>query len=187
MSNDIDATEFVELLVDHDYEISTTYPFIIRRKSNQRIPKESINSTGYVHVVLNRKLYYKHRLIAEQFIENDDPEHKTQVDHINRIKTDYHIENLRWCSGSINCLNRSSNRGITYEYVDRLPIDVTPIILYRGWEFEGYFIDHEHNVWFDNGEQYRKLYVSNLNLVSMWDINHVRRRIGIHGLVREFF
>ena len=184
MSNDIDATEFVELLADHNYEISTTYPFIIRRKDNGFIPKEYIDCRdGYVQVALNRKPYKKHRLIAEQFIPN--PDNLPQIDHINRIRTDYHIENLRWVNARTNQLNKSSHLGIEYEYVDRLPIDVTPIIMYKGWEFEGYFIDHERNVWFDNGEQYRKLHVHN-NRVSMWDINHVRRYIGIKGLVREF-
>ena len=186
MSNDIDATKFVELLADHDYEISTTYPFIIRRKSDGFIPSESINGRGYVQIILNKKNYLKHRLIAQQFIPNDDPVNKDQVDHINHDRTDYHIENMRWCTHSMNCFNKSGKGDIRYEYVDRLPIDVTPIILYRGWEFEGYFIDHEHNIWFDNGEQYRKLHVSCKNQISMWDINHVRRYIGVRALVREF-
>lgn len=39
----------VELTVDNDYEIGTTYPFIIRRKVDGFIPKECINkSIGYV-------------------------------------------------------------------------------------------------------------------------------------------
>ena len=59
-----DATEFVELLADNDYEISTTYPFIIRRKSDGFIPKEILNTTGYVQVNLNKKKYLKHRLVA---------------------------------------------------------------------------------------------------------------------------
>ena len=80
----------------------------------------------------------------------------------------------------------SGKGDIRYEYVDTLPINVTPIILYHGWEFEGYFIDHEHNVWFDNGEQYRKLYVDCRNTVNMMDINHAKHNIGVRGLVREF-
>ena len=146
--------------------------------------KEWVSDAGYYQVALNRKTYNKHRLIAEQFIPN--PDNLPEVDHINRNRTDYHIDNLRWVSHSTNLYNKSSHKGIVYEYVDRLPIDVTPIILYHGWEFEGYFIDQEQNVWFDNGEQYRKLYVDSKNKVSMSDINHVRRRIGIKGLVREF-
>ena len=184
MSNDIDATEFVDLLADNDYEISTSYPFIIRRKDNGFIPKEFMDD-GYPRIALNGKKYQKHRLVAQQFIPN--PDNLPQVDHINRNRTDYHIENLRWVNARTNQLNRSSSRGVVYEYVDKLPIDVVPIILYRGWEFEGYFIDHEHNIWFDNGEQYRKLHVlERENTVSMTDINHVGHKIGVRSLVREF-
>ena len=187
MSSDNDMTEFVELLADHDYEIGTSYPYVIRRKSDGFIPKECVDSsTGYIRVALNKKRYLKHRLIAEQFIANEDPEHQDQVDHINRNRTDYHIENLRWVSGSTNQLNKSSHLGVVYEYVDRLAIDVVSIILYKQWEFEGYFIDQEHNVWFDNGEQYRKLHVDCRNQVFMTDINHVGHKIGVRSLVREF-
>ena len=81
-----DATEFVDLLADNDYEISTTYPFIIRRKDNGFIPKDLLNTAGYVQVKLNRKMYLKHRLVAQQFIENDDPVNKTFIDHITMIE-----------------------------------------------------------------------------------------------------
>ena len=67
-----------------------------------------------------------------------------------------------------------------------LPIDVTPIILYKNWEFEGYFMDSEGEVWFDNGEQYRKIRVNAENKVRIWDINHKLHSIGIKGLRREF-
>ncbi|MBQ4299131.1 MAG: HNH endonuclease, partial [Bacteroidales bacterium] len=35
-----------------------------------------------------------------QFIENDDPENKTVIDHIDHIKTNNLISNLRWVSQS---------------------------------------------------------------------------------------
>ena len=110
-------------------------------------------------------------MIAKQFILNDDPEHKTQVDHINHDRTDYHIDNLRWVTSSQNQLNKTSYNGVECEYVDDLPIDVVPIILYNGFEFDGYFIDQDGNVWFDNGEQFRKLHVGKKKTVCIRDIS----------------
>ena len=95
--------EWIELIVDPDYEIYSEYPYQIRKKSNKKIIKESIHKpTGYVRCSLNQKVYRKHRLIAEQFIPNDDPNNKSFIDHINHIRSDNRIENLRWCSYSEN-------------------------------------------------------------------------------------
>ena len=49
-----------------------------------------------------------HRLIATHFIPN--PNNLPCIDHINRIKTDNRIENLRWASYSTN--NRNKNLAI---------------------------------------------------------------------------
>ena len=52
--------------------------------------------TGYMRVMINKKEYRVHRLIAETFLDN--PENKPTVDHINRIKTDNRLCNLRWAT-----------------------------------------------------------------------------------------
>ena len=175
------------LKVDEDYEICVEYPYQIRRKDNGYIIAEwEHTTTKYIQIKLNNNYYYKHVVIAQQWIENDDPENKVEVEHRNRIRTDYHIENLCWKTRSMNAFNRTGWGQYKYEYVDELPIDVVPIILYEHWEFEGYFIDREGEVWFDNGEQYRKIRVTKDNKVRLWDINHKRHNIGIRGLRREF-
>ena len=123
-----DVMEFVDLIVDSDYEIGTTYPYVIRRKDNGFIPMETLNSTGYVQIALNCKKYCKHRLVAQQFIPN--PDNLPQVDHINHDRTDYHIDNLRWVSGSTNTFNKSSSKGIEYEFIDDIPTDAIAIDYY---------------------------------------------------------
>ncbi len=49
-----------------------------------------------------RKKVNFHRLVASAFIVNDDPKTKKVVDHINELKFDYRLENLRWLSQSEN-------------------------------------------------------------------------------------
>ena len=158
------AVEFVPLLnFEDDYEILNQFPFTIRKKSNHYVLNETIQSNGYVYVHLNRKTdrktVRKHVLIAKQFLENDDPEHKTQVDHINRIKTDYHLSNLRWISPSDNCRNRTSGNCIEYEYIDNISDEAIVADEYNGYQFTDYFF-HNNFFYFFNGIQYRKLHIN---------------------------
>ncbi len=90
----------------NDYEILNRYPFTIRRKSNHFICKDAKHIKGYIRVCLNGNYYLKHVLIARQFIPNDDPQHKIEVDHINRNRADYHLSNLRWITPTDSNYNR---------------------------------------------------------------------------------
>ena len=173
------------LKVDGDYEICKEYPYQIRRKDNHKVISESY-SYGYICVSLNGNSNLKHRLIAIKFIPNDDPVNNTQVDHKNKQRDDYHIDNLHWVTPSQNSLNKSSYNGVECEYVDNLPLDLVPIIWYNGFEFDGYYIDHNGDVWFDTGINFRKLHVGKKNTVCIRDIYHKRHDITIKGLRREF-
>jgi len=57
-----------------------------------------------------------HRLVAEAFVDNDDPVNKTEVDHINRVRTDSRAVNLRWVSHEENSHNRSKRAGTSSMY-----------------------------------------------------------------------
>ena len=72
--------EWLELVVDNDYEIFNQYPYPIRRKGSDKVISEWITDKGYVRCKLNGKPIDKHRIIALQFIENDDPESKPFID-----------------------------------------------------------------------------------------------------------
>ena len=155
---------WIDCKVNNDYEIFTEYPFYIRKKKNGKIIKESVHHSGYVYLCLNRVQYYKHRIIALQFIQNDEPLIKTEVDHINRDRSDYHIENLRWCSRKENQLNKSSYKGVEYEFIDydETPDDLVQVNDYGVHEFEDYYYSPENNLfYFDTGVNLRILH-SNL-------------------------
>lgn len=75
-----------------------------RHTGKEHILAQHYNKKGYLGTGLSKngtqKQYLIHRLVAETFIPNDDPEHKTQVNHKSEIKT----QNTVWVNedGSID-------------------------------------------------------------------------------------
>ena len=132
-----------------NYEIFSEYPFQIRKKSNQRILKETIlKTTGYIVCRLNNKMYLKHRIIANNFIEN--PNNYEFVDHINHVRTDNRIENLRFVSNRMNSNNRANQ-----EFVDEIPEDNISVEKYNNWNFEFlYFVPENDTFYVYNGINY---------------------------------
>ena len=100
--------------------------------SHARLPGKflKLNSNqreGYISVTLVRdgkaKKTRVHRLVAMAYIEN--PDNKPQVDHINQVKSDNRISNLRWVTRSENgqntgkrVNNTSGHKCISYEKRD---------------------------------------------------------------------
>ena len=174
-----------ENVIGHDdYEICKTYPYQIRRKSNKYIISESENNDGYIICTLNQEQYRKHRLIAIQWIPN--PDNLPEVDHINHIRSDNHLENLRWVTRSENNKNKTSHLGVEYEYFDKINDDAIEVNNYGNHEFEFYYYSESDDAfYYYTGHQYRKLHVNimkktQLAYVKMMNKNNIQIKIYIN-------
>ena len=160
---------FERLKFNSDYEIETEYPYRIRRIGKNRFVSECEQTNGYIAVNIHKKRVPKHRLIALQFIQNNSPETKTQVDHLNRIKTDNQIENLRWVTPSENIRNSAKPNKNESEYLDEFPELTIEIAEYNGYDFDGYHYDYEHN------RIIRELYSGKIKVVKPYLHGNVMR------------
>ena len=184
--------DWEELKVDNDYLICKNFPYQIKRKSNGRIVSESISNKDYIQLNLNGKTSLKHVVVAHQWLENDDPEQKTQVDHKNHDTTDYHIENLRWISPSMNLKNKSSFKGVNYTYVDDIPDESIVVDFYDTRngrrEFKDYYY-HDGVFYYDNEFNYKMLHIietkGGARFVSIKDINGKTTSVYINRFLKQ--
>ena len=100
----------------------------IKNNKTNKILKQAINRDGYNKLCLSmngkKKTIDIHRLVAMAFIPN--PENKPCVDHVNNIKTDNNVNNLRWVTNSENNYNQklskantSGVKGVCYNKKDK--------------------------------------------------------------------
>jgi hypothetical protein len=86
----------------------------VQNKKTGIFKKTSIGKRGYETVSLYKnnkeKTFTIHRLIAQYYIPNPNPNEYKQVDHKDEDKTNNEISNLRWCNQSQNCQNRSARK-----------------------------------------------------------------------------
>jgi len=67
---------------------------------DNKLLNTSANSQGYIRVIINKKTYRLHRLIALKYIDNQNS--YPCVDHIDGNKNNNSIDNLEWVSYSEN-------------------------------------------------------------------------------------
>lgn len=120
-------------------------------------------SNGYYRVCLssNGKTTHKfvHRVVAEAFIPN--PDNKPFIDHINGIRNDNRIENLRWCTSKENSNNPVTRKAMlertsSEEYKQMMrDISNSPTVKARFIESHAHRMRAVRDI--DTGEEWRSL------------------------------
>lgn len=76
------------------------------RNSKHQILNPAKRKNGYLQVLLykngKRNMFLVHRLVAFAFIPNDNPQEKTDINHIDENKSNNMVDNLEWCSKQYN-------------------------------------------------------------------------------------
>lgn len=89
---------------------------ILNRETGRKMKINYSASRGYPTICLivdgKPKTFLVHRLVAEAFCEDWDD--SLQVDHIDKMKTNYVVSNLRCVTAKEN----SANRGVSDEIID---------------------------------------------------------------------
>ena len=77
--------------------------------------KGGLHSSGYLQVTRKvngkNKFFLMHRIVAAALLEPPLFPYMTQIDHINGVRTDNRVENLRWVTQAENETNKHRLRG----------------------------------------------------------------------------
>ena len=69
---------------------------------NAMILKARRQNKGYYRIIIDKKNYLVHRLVANAFVYNDDPINKKIVDHIDEDPANNNADNLQWTTSGEN-------------------------------------------------------------------------------------
>lgn len=87
-----------------DYEVSNFGRVKSLKGKEERILKPLNAKDGYQQLLLSKdgkpKTFKVHRLVAMAFIPN--PNNYAEVNHIDEVKTNNHVDNLEWCNRKYN-------------------------------------------------------------------------------------
>ena len=162
------SIEWVELEGYPDYVISVEEEPQIRSKNGKRNLGGKPNRNGYIMIRVGPgKIIAKHRLIALQFIPN--PEGLPCVDHMNGVRDDNRISNLRWVSYEENSFNKLGRRpDLPYEKRKYNEVDFNDLI----------FVDRYNSHYF--GKNKNKYYFNERKNEFYLDAEHEFRVLETH-------
>ena len=133
-----------------------------KRTGKERICRSNDNGIGYLLVKIDGVLKCVHRLVLESFIPN--PQNKPCVDHINTIRNDNRVENLRWTTQRENCNNPLSIKHLSEcaamlgKFGAEHPKSISIVQLTLDWQFI--------RKWTAAMEIQRELGINNSNIIE---------------------
>lgn len=113
-----------------------------QRWFHERLREFNTTNCGYKEVTFSKSgekpiCVLVHRLVALHFVPNLDPEHKTQVNHIDENKTNNCVENLEWMTPKENCNYGTRNeRFIKAQSIPIVQLDIDGNFI-REWSSAG--------------------------------------------------
>ena len=114
MKNNNDLEIYAPIKDFPNYLVTSRGRVFSLRHDKLKKKKQGKSENGYLYVKLykNGKQYHKsvHRLVAQTFIPNHG--NKTEVNHINEIKTDNRVENLEWMTHKENINHGTHNERV---------------------------------------------------------------------------
>lgn len=100
-------------IIDHpDYEVSEYGD--VRNIRTGRVLNPFVGGSGGQMLTLDNTTVYVHRLVADAFIPNNDPDYWTVVIHVDGNKRNNNVDNLRWGTHS-EALRYANGRRILLE------------------------------------------------------------------------
>jgi len=113
---ELNGEEWRSITGYENYEISNKGR--VKNVSKGTVMKGNLSDEGYARVELTdgetRKTLFVHQLVAKAFIPN--PDNMPYPDHINNIRNDNRVENLRWSNEKTNNMNRLPMKNTSSRY-----------------------------------------------------------------------
>ena len=103
---DLDGEEWKAFPDDPNYLVSNMGRF--RNAKNNLLLKPWYSSSDYYYLDFGNKTYLAHRVVAITWLENPEPDVKTEVNHINGVKDDFRPCQLEWVTPSENQIHAFS-------------------------------------------------------------------------------